>query len=125
MKMDHDDFMNEVHIGELHEMGLGEVEDLLVDDMTIGVADIIAVPESPEDMDRPMTHKVMFMEVLTMNGKKHKMFFLPREAEAIEQAVAQYKYMLMKDMEEEAPEPIRDLLKNLNEVIRRLREDDE
>jgi Mrp family chromosome partitioning ATPase len=126
MKMDDDtgDFMSATGIGEMHELTKGEVEKYLVDEMSIGIADIISVPESPEDMERPMTHKVLFLDALVMGGTKHRMFFLPKEAQLMEQAVAEYKRMLMDEMMEHAPEPVRDLLENLNEVLRKLKEDD-
>ena len=119
-----DDFMAETQVGQLQEMEQGEVENLLVDDMAIGVADIIAVPESVDDLDRHLTHKVMFMDVRTMDGKQHRMMFLPREAEAIEHTVAEYKQMLMDDMMNGAPEPIQDALKELIELFRKFKEDE-
>ena len=119
-----DDFMSETGIGQLQEMEQSEVENLLVDDMAIGVAEIIAVPESVDDLDRHLTHKVMFMDVKTMDGQQHQMFFLPREAEAIEHTVAEYKRMLMDEILNEAPEPIREMLEKLNELLRRAKEDE-
>lgn len=118
------EFMGKMSDGDLQEMGQDDIERYAVNDMSAGIADIIGVPESVDDLDRNLTTKVMWIEAQTLDGEHHQLLFLPMEAATLEMTVSEYKRLLTEDIMNDAPEPVRRLLEQFQELLDKLKDDE-
>ncbi len=119
------DYMSKMGSNEIQEMTGDEVNKITVKELVTGIADIIGMPESPDDLDKNLTQRVLWIEAQTFDGERHSLCFLPREAELIDQALNQYKQMLMTEMMDGQPDKIRDLLQILDRLLRDNRDGEE
>lgn len=117
-------FISKLGMNEIQEMNGDDVNKVAVRSLVAGIADIIGMPDSPDDLDKNLTRRVMWIEAQTMDGKSHSLCFLPQEAEVIDRALDEYKGLLMAEMMDGQPDKVQDLLQILDKLLRNIGDDE-
>lgn len=118
-----DERYSDIEVGHIHEIDNDKMETEFVVEMRCVIADMIKVPDSPDDMDSQMTMLVMSIEATTADGKEHTIVLDEPAMRMLYGACHEYKDLYMQGHgNSRPPSGIKDILTNLLKIVDDLEE---
>lgn len=96
--------MDEQYLGDYTEISEGTIgtitgetvmHEMCDELLMLGIGEIMAVPESPDDLDKDMTRSVLFINFSTADGKKHQFMFQEDAIREIFNITNKYREMVV------------------------------